>query len=450
MNRKPYREILDSAAADSLSRNVDLWPMISAQLERKSLMMTLRTRPIMAMLIALVVLLALSGAAYALGKAFGYIPGLGIVDQSAPLRVLAEPVSQTRDGITITIKEAVISSDKTIITLTMENIPFDKLSPLTDATCPQWPELRLSDRTPLKLDGGDSNVLAPNYEMRLIYPPMPADVHDAMILIPCIQRAAPGVLPENWELPLRFIPAPPDMTVLPVLEVATASEAGTTTNEPLTITKVIDTGDSYILTGEFQPLPASSQEIDSGTIGLKITDDSGRDVRFEGFPQDISLPTPTSPTAEVWSVKFNKKGFVPPLHITYTKEYIIADPSHKVVEFEFDAGENPQEGQTWQLNKEFLLAGRTFTLVSISTLPYSYEFNFVSSDNSIHGVGVDIDGFPPDRNGGGMDASAVGHTGSWSVSVGPYTELPRGKLKVIISRLWFIGEIKDWTIDWQP
>ncbi|HEX7393449.1 MAG TPA: hypothetical protein VF313_00840, partial [Anaerolineaceae bacterium] len=30
---------------------------------------------------------------------FGYIPGVGIVDQSSPIRVLAEPVSVTRDGI---------------------------------------------------------------------------------------------------------------------------------------------------------------------------------------------------------------------------------------------------------------------------------------------------------------------------------------------------------------
>ncbi|MDY6846713.1 MAG: hypothetical protein SVP52_06215, partial [Chloroflexota bacterium] len=32
-------------------------------------------------------------------KVFGYIPGVGIVDQSSPIRILAEPVSLTRDGI---------------------------------------------------------------------------------------------------------------------------------------------------------------------------------------------------------------------------------------------------------------------------------------------------------------------------------------------------------------
>ena len=56
MNRKSYGDILDSAAADSLSRNTDLMPGISARLERKPLIMTLRTRPIVAVLIVFLVL----------------------------------------------------------------------------------------------------------------------------------------------------------------------------------------------------------------------------------------------------------------------------------------------------------------------------------------------------------------------------------------------------------
>jgi hypothetical protein len=419
--------------------------------ERNTFMQTLRTRPLMAALIALLILLMLSGVAYAIGRSLGYIPGMGIIDQSTPLRVLAEPVSQTQDGITITVKDAVISSDKTILTYTIENIPPDKLSPITDVPCPDWPQLLLPDGTLYKLDGGDGNV----YEMRLIYAPLPANVQDATLLIPCIQGAGPGVLPlpENWELALRFIPAPPDMTVFPVIELTPSPvvETGATEKNPLTITKIIDTGDSYILIGEFQSPPAPSQEIESGVYGSRVIDANGRDVPFELFPQDISMPTPSSPTAEVWAMKFGK-GFTPPVHITYTKQYIIADSSQEKVEFEFDAGENPQVVRTWQMNKEFTLANHTFTLASVVALPSnSYEFNFTSTDNSIYSVDVVIDGYPPDAMGGGMDAAAIGTAGgSWGVSIGPYRELPRGKLKVILSQLWYVGDIKDWTIDWQP
>ena len=71
MNRKPYRDILDSAAADSLSRHTNLWPKISARLERKPLMTSLRARPILALLLALLILFALSSAVYALSRVVG-------------------------------------------------------------------------------------------------------------------------------------------------------------------------------------------------------------------------------------------------------------------------------------------------------------------------------------------------------------------------------------------
>jgi hypothetical protein len=36
-------------------------------------------------------------------KLLGYVPGVGIVDQTSPLRILAEPVSMQRDGITVSV-----------------------------------------------------------------------------------------------------------------------------------------------------------------------------------------------------------------------------------------------------------------------------------------------------------------------------------------------------------
>ena len=68
MNKKTYRDILDSAANDSLSQKDNLWPRISAQLKRKSFMMTLRTRPLTTILLVLLILLALCGVVYALGR----------------------------------------------------------------------------------------------------------------------------------------------------------------------------------------------------------------------------------------------------------------------------------------------------------------------------------------------------------------------------------------------
>ena len=136
MKNKRMKDTLESIACRDIPENINLWPRIAARLdERKSLMQTIRTRPLLIMVVVVLALLMLSGVVYAIGKSLGYIPGVGIVEQGAPLRVLAEPVSVTRTGITITVKDAVISSDKTIIVYTVENIPLDKLSPPQDGQC---------------------------------------------------------------------------------------------------------------------------------------------------------------------------------------------------------------------------------------------------------------------------------------------------------------------------
>ena len=105
MKNNRMKDALENIARHGVPENTNLWLRLSANLERKTPMTILRARPFVAMLIALLILLALSGVVYALGRVFGYIPGIGLVDQSAPIRVLAEPVSQTRDGITITISD---------------------------------------------------------------------------------------------------------------------------------------------------------------------------------------------------------------------------------------------------------------------------------------------------------------------------------------------------------
>jgi len=454
MKETHMKDALEAIARRGVPENIDLWPQVSARIEGRSLMQTIRTKPLLVVLIVILTLLLLTAAAYAVGNMIGYIPGIGLVNRGAPIRVLAEPASMTRDGITITVKQAVLSSDKTVILFSMENIPFDKLSPRGDLQCPQSSELRLPNGVLLKSSEGGGNGTTTGFEWRFTYAHLPENVNDATLLIPCIQDAAPGVLPENWDLPLHFVPAPPDMTVIPVIEItpspAPAPGTATPVQNPLSITKVIDDSDSYTLVGEFNP-PVPSQAGDdwysSGSI--KLGDSNGKEVIYE-FPQDLDLPSPKSSKTDVWAIKFNK-GFASPLHITYSNLYTLRASSNESVEFEFDAGPNPQEGQSWQLNKEIRLAGHTFTLASISVpQKNSYRFDFTSSDNKISNVGIDILGGYT-SNGGGQDTCGCLQPPpiSWGESLG-YTELPKGKLKIVLSDLWLYGEAKDWTLEWQP
>jgi hypothetical protein len=107
------KDILEKIAKQSVPENTNLWPRIAAQLdERKSLMNIVRTRPLVAILVTLFILLTLSSVAYALGTTLGYIPGIGLVENMGNLRMLAEPVKETRDGVTLTITSVFVYADR--------------------------------------------------------------------------------------------------------------------------------------------------------------------------------------------------------------------------------------------------------------------------------------------------------------------------------------------------
>jgi hypothetical protein len=261
------------------------------------------------------------------------------------------------------------------------------------------------------------------------------NINDATFLVPCIKDATPGVLPENWELPLHFIAPPTNMTALPVIEITpspapTSAGTGVVVQNPLSITKVIDAGDSYILIIEYNP-PMSSQAVSWWEANIaKLSDANGQKIAYD-FPSDIIQGglTPEAPNAMPWTIKFSK-GFAPPLHITYSGQPVFSAPPEKV-EFEFDAGPNPQIDQTWHLNKEIKLGGHSLMLVSVAVAQQGYKFSYVTSDESI---------FNSMGNESGVDVSITVY----------YDKLPKGKLKIVLSNLWIFGETKDWTLEWQP
>jgi hypothetical protein len=415
-------------------------------------------------LVALVIgILAAPNVVAAMKRLLGYVPGVGmveLVEQGVPLRVLAEPVTQARDGITITVTDAVLSVDKSVIVYTVENIPFDKLSHREDvAACP-WPAtLRLPDGTQLGITGGGGSGWGSGYEDRNSYAAIPADVNEATLLIPCIRDVLPGVLPENWELPLRFVSAPADMTVMPVLEVTPAPLTGITDEpaphgqNPISISNIIDTGDSFILIGNFSPpAPAEAEGWGTQTSGLTLTDAAGQEILYS-YPDDINLPASADMRSEVWAVKI-PKGFAAPLTIRYSATYILSEPQATYA-FEFDAGPNPQPGQVWELKKEIQMAGHTFTLDRIIVLPghngsTGYNFEFTSQDGSVSGVGVSIEGYQSQGGGGGGGGGGSGGEPITFSAGLDFAEHPKGMLKIVLTGLSVYGETKEWSLEWAP
>jgi hypothetical protein len=455
---------LEALARRNIPENTDLWPRIAAitlspspkglgaQAERRSFMQNLRARPALIILLALISLALLTGVVYAVGRSLGYIPGIGLVEQGSLIRVLAEPVTVTRDGITLTVTDAILTADKTIVIYTLENIPWIAYSHDENVGgCPGMADLRLPDGKILKIVGG-GGTLGKN---RFDYPAIPMNINEATYILPCISGTLPGLAPENWELPLHFKPAPPDMTVVPVLEIAPTSTAVAstlaTTESPLSITKILEIGDNYIVQAEFDANKTkdnANPEAWWQSIGeISLTDGNGNSL-YATSTSAIEMPTPSKPNAEVFAYQISK-NFTPPLIISYPGIYIanVGDPRR--FEFEFDAGANPQPGQVWTLNRDFTVDGYSLRLVSISAEQDGYTFNFdhatpvnLFAENShvLGGESVEIAGhISIGGGGGGGNQSLI------------YATLPTGKLNIIVSVQHLQSfHLKNWQIQWAP
>lgn len=429
-----YSHILDSAASLHIPDDLNLIPLVRERLnQRRTIMQTLRARPALAILFAILALLLFSGAAYAIGRLTGYIPSVGLIDQSTPLRVLAEPVTVTRDGIALTVEQVVLSADKTVVIVKIEGVPMEAYpNTENDPGCIGTANLQLPDGT--VLEGG--NIRGGNlssFRGRMEYGPFPVGLNEAVLRIDCIGGTLTGALPENWEVPIRFTPAPPGLTLVPVIDVPTPTPQPGATVEPapIMLEKAIQIDDQYILMGKLE-----AQTPDGGIelTGYQMTDANGKEV-FASFPTIEGLPSYD------WGFQFKGDTVAYPITLTFTGRTITLIPN-ATTEFEFDAGENPQPGQEWVLNRDLEIAGHTVRLVSIMTENDGYSFNF-ETDSDVNSLSVAIPGYDVMGGGGG------GAEGRFSTSIA-FAQLPIGKLRIVFSDLTVFGETQTWQIQWQP
>jgi hypothetical protein len=388
MSRKPYHDILDSAASDSLVHHTDLWPNISARLERKSPMMTLRTRPLVAMLIAFLILLALSGVVYALGRSLGYMPGIGIVDQSVPIRVLAEPVSVRKQDISVTVSEVVADLTRTFLSYRVEGLPLGENG---IPTCAMLPDAHLPDGTGLENrtgSGGTGALKTGNtisYGAEAVFSPIPVGTNDVTFVLDCV--LADGSVMQKFELPLRLVPAPEGYAT-PAVEIAVTPD-GAENETGLHLENVLELEDSYVLIGKFTdagdlPGPLSISTDSDLEYLPHIEDTDGNPVSFE-VRQDIR-PEPEWNVAYYWAYEI-PKPVAAPLTITVDRVNIW---KRNTAQFAFDAGDDPQVGQEWSLNQAVRLGPSEFVVESVTFLGNGYTF-LLSSENLPAGVTPNMD-----------------------------------------------------------
>lgn len=459
MSQKPMKTILQGIADESVaSGQVDLWPRVRDVLttrtaaSRRLIMPLAMRKVVLAVSMALVVItvsLILIGPSKALAAVYellAYIPGIGLVDEASGLRVLAQPAILERDGIRITVEQGVLDSQRTVVSYRVDGIPpsaypLREGDPHCDLSPDLWPELHILESVVLLPTAATSGGWISGYESRLVFPALPPDVNQAELRIPCLNGTSRGAVPEGWELALRFVPAPSDVTFFRISDVTPGSEAASVSGRGsgmgLYLQKVIELQEEYILIGTFrQGEELRGSRVMGISSSAEISDALGHALPYE-VPSDLDLGSQETGVFP-WAYQI-AKGFTPPLTLTL-RAVDVEIPVDGMIEFE--TGVNPRVGQEWRIDQELYLAGHTVHVFSAVRLENGYEL-LLRSDPAVSYVSVwDPEHEPVSGSGSGFD-------GEFSVSFEYEDPVPVGLLtfhiRAVIAR--YSG---PWTLTWQP
>ncbi|NMC81132.1 MAG: hypothetical protein GYA59_17365, partial [Chloroflexi bacterium] len=359
--------------------HVSLWA------SRRSLMKTLRARPLLALLVAVLAVLVLTGVAYAIGRLAGFIPGVGFVEDVQS--VLKEPVvvtreipaptanngsqgaglsvgagglaTQNRDGITITVKEAVAEADRLVVVYTVTGLPADLFSRSPEqaqpAEEPQPDQVRLPDGTVLSFHSGSGcqgwgDGVQTEVTCRLEFPPLPAGVQTFTLEIQRLTNARPGELPENWQIPVRLAPVSPTQMAGGVEEPGLSSPV--VEGIRLLLIKAAQTPaqTAFQLAVQWE----GQQRMVHHTGPVALQDAQGRYYLLSGGPEGGRYSADEPNFSTLSSLVTTRLAAGQP--VTFRLDWIIMSAFGQDV-LHFDPGANPQVGQEWTLDQEVEAGG---------------------------------------------------------------------------------------------
>lgn len=465
-----------------------------------------RYRPFMAILTAVLSLLVLSGAAYALSRTLGYTPESGVIDNSTGIRMLAEPVAVTRDGVTLTVSTVFAYNDHIEVVYDVEGItPENDASLSADArTAPADFCGGVNVGSPPSTDG-DARLLLPDgtvlerdhtgkfsqnvFSMKPVYSAgLPADATTITFLLDCIPQARRGAAPENWAIPLSLKTVPagtvvgapvvegeptivqptpePAKPALPAAQVSTAPSPVVT----ITLSKLVplDTKTVFFFSMDMENKDPSLISI--MPVSVYVVDAQGQKIPLIGnfawqpfehrVGSEFEFTSQAKPAdGPLTLVVENAVAYYAPLYVNPQQ----ATPDE--MSFTFDAGEDPQYGQVWNLGNEFVIAG--YSLKVLSARSASYEDiqspRFVDGSQGYdYGYDFSVEADPPVKMQVEMDIMSESPN-CWlsnSMSNVPerssihYIQLcrgeyPRGDVRVIIRELSVLLE-NTWQVVWKP
>jgi hypothetical protein len=462
-------------AAPSFVRDLRVTLIQRSTMKRKTRSLSRLAWSIAVTILLIGLLIASPQVVQALKRILGYIPGIGYVEPGDSLRMLVEPVALERDGVKITIEKAVSDSTGTILLEHIEGYTPDRSGM---PACDDPAQLLLPDGTALAEKRFETTMETPTgspqgrFYGRYLFGALPTGQMDATLEIPCVMYDARL---RDFKLSLHFQLAG-KTAVMPVIELptqaggvlspaqgtpqianppgaATASD-GTVQGFDIVLESETPLDDGYILAGSYRWTDTRFDWTSLQPNDPKLQDANGREVAFE--PVEPAAPTEPTGRKLPFAYKITGKDHAWPL--TIRVESVVANLPDQAL-FQFDAGPNPQVGQSWDVSIDVPVAGHVVHVqqirLSAGRTPTELGYDFMmTSDSGVLGASInDANPIINNHQGGGGGGGGGGANGS---SIGPFTYgwalegySPSGIKTFFVSNL-AIRLSGGWTALWSP
>lgn len=371
-----------------------------------------------------------------------YIPGIGFVQTSETTLYLTEPVVTEKDGYSFTIDQVVADAEKVVVSYHIDSLTSDTTSCFYDGN-----RLLLPDgSSKMPIGGGVQGS-----EASVEFSALPEGVKEASIIASMDIPSEDCAGPQEWIVPFALGSEAPVENILPVIE-------NTVTQAPVdlptdgstilfNVDKYVELSDGYLLTGHM--ISANSEWrntiIDMETITAR--DANGMNVPVE--------PTDDSFGDKEFSFKVASKEFTGPVTFNIKGIWVWAN-MEKAPSFSFDAGSDPQTGQSWMVNQDLTIAGKKITVQDVQMIADDSQTNVPGTlyGYSIHILAEGMNNVGFNCSGEQGPSSLFGQTlplnANEQISENYYPEgIPTGLITCKLQDAQF-KENGDWQFTWQP
>jgi hypothetical protein len=417
MKKENYSQFLDAVANDQVPSNLNLAPQILARLEKgkrntmnKSLKVLIPT--VAVVLTLAIVTLTVPVVAQTLQRWIGYVPGFGLVGNEH-LRTLAEPVSVTQEGFTLTVEKVLSSSEKTLITYSIGDLTPEMMSddvflclkPESD------PKVILPDGSELSIQGLGTSPNGSVIEYEATFSGIPANVDAFTLQLTCMGRTQPNTVPSNWQIPLRLGTGPQsELTAQPIIEVTDV----TTGADALQVLQIVPLEDGAILSGTLKVDPVEGLTIneESGFLDAMIVADANGKcvpITFTDYDFSANLSEDQKAGKIPWAAQVVGTDFTWPLTVTVNSVRAVGS-DYDPTTFQVDLGAGLQPGEVLPLNLDVPLGPKTLHVISVELMAQSVGspmnfLNFAFAYDPTFDFSFQVEGFNPMGGGGGGDFS---------------------------------------------